>query len=44
MEKTGEITDKTPDAKREKEKDEDLCKQAQFRDAARTLKDDHKKG
>lgn len=43
MEKTGEITERTPDAEREKKDDTRLKKDAQFRDAARTLKNDHKR-
>lgn len=43
MEKTGEITEKTPDVEREEKPDKELKKQAEFRDAARVLKSEHSK-
>ena len=43
MEKNGAITDQTPDVKRERRPDKELKKDAQIRDASRTLKDEHKK-
>ncbi len=42
MEKNGAVTDKTPDVERERKPDKELVKNAQIRDAARTLKAAHK--
>ena len=42
MEKNGAVTDKTPDVERERKPDQELKKDAQLRDAARTLKQEHK--
>lgn len=42
MEKNGAVTDKTPDVERERQPDKELVKDAQLRDASRTLKPEHK--